>query len=700
MTGEFGGGLSDQEDQAGPAGAPAWGFVVSDPPPAPRRERGWRGRRAWVAGVLGLVLTVVAGLGVWQPWHDTPAPNWTPFYFAMENLLDQPVAHYSGSAPDGATTWDLRVTSGGETLGTVTVAGQQISVLTVGDKTYVKPPAGLLAGLPAGVSASAVQGKWITGDDSLTGLLPAGLGSPADLASELWAALDATTAFPPVGTPAVKVGADPALAVTTPAGVLVVSATAPYRVLRFAPTPATTPGTGSSPSLHSARAPGASSHPAVQAAWSRLAASGDVPAGLAALGETDFQPVSPAEADQTYGDLIGQTKTLNSAVDIGVSFSFNQTGNLNCSESGCTVTENVATSTTSTRAAKLSGTVTAVMSATVTVNGQAAGGCMQTEALPINGNGTISCADPGVAGPVQQIKAEKQQEADQQAQASGQSVSIPYTLDYEAEVRIQAMAAVQAEIDQEVGAEQAERNTAAQTANKPTSCAQNSFLAGTRVLMADGTTVPIQDVKVGDRIDNAVPGSRPVAAHTVTAVQVTDSDRDFVQLAISAPGGTGEIDSTAHHLFYDATTGAWTDAADLKPGDRLQTTGDGFATVGAVRAYTAADRTYNLTVDGVHTYYVLAGATPILVHNDDYPGVGTIVSQDGVTIQIYSNDHGPAHAHVKGRGAEVRIGQNGKPLAGNPELSKQQQQVVDENIKTIRGNIRAAMARFAANRGC
>ncbi|MEU9625187.1 hypothetical protein, partial [Streptomyces sp. NPDC048155] len=28
-------------------------------------------------------------------------------------------------------------------------------------------------------------------------------------------------------------------------------------------------------------------------------------------------------------------------------------------------------------------------------------------------------------------------------------------------------------------------------------------------------------------------------------------------------------------------------------------------------------RTYNLTVDGLHTYYVLAGATPILVHNCD-----------------------------------------------------------------------------------
>ena len=100
------------------------------------------------------------------------------------------------------------------------------------------------------------------------------------------------------------------------------------------------------------------------------------------------------------------------------------------------------------------------------------------------------------------------------------------------------------------------------------------------------------------------------------------------------------------------------------------------------------------------TYYMGAGEIPILVHNDDYPGVGMFVNQNGVTIQIYSNDHALPHAHVKGGGPEVKIGQNGKPIAGDPELTKRQQQVVDDNIKSIRGNIRSAMARYAANGGC
>ncbi|MFF8830011.1 hypothetical protein [Streptomyces sp. NPDC015131] len=83
-----------------------------------------------------------------------------------------------------------------------------------------------------------------------------------------------------------------------------------------------------------------------------------------------------------------------------------------------------------------------------------------------------------------------------------------------------------------------------------------------------------------------------------------------------------------------------------------------------------------------------------------YPGVGTIVNQGGITIQIYANDHAPPHAHVKGKGDQVRIGQNGRPLKGEKELTRLQKAVVDANIRTIRENIRVAMERHKANGGC
>lgn len=46
------------------------------------------------------------------------------------------------------------------------------------------------------------------------------------------------------------------------------------------------------------------------------------------------------------------------------------------------------------------------------------------------------------------------------------------------------------------------------------------------------------------------------------------------------------------------------------------------ASVQSSRSYSKHARTYNLTVADVHTYYVLAGSTPVLVHNTCGPDLG------------------------------------------------------------------------------
>jgi hypothetical protein len=51
--------------------------------------------------------------------------------------------------------------------------------------------------------------------------------------------------------------------------------------------------------------------------------------------------------------------------------------------------------------------------------------------------------------------------------------------------------------------------------------------------------------------------------------------------------------------------------------------------------------------------------------------------------------HKPAHAHVTGKGSEVRVGPNGKPLKGQPELSTQQKRVVDNHKKALRKEVKA-----------
>ncbi|WP_409183710.1 RHS repeat-associated core domain-containing protein [Amycolatopsis sp. VS8301801F10] len=147
------------------------------------------------------------------------------------------------------------------------------------------------------------------------------------------------------------------------------------------------------------------------------------------------------------------------------------------------------------------------------------------------------------------------------------------------------------------------------------SCKLNSFAGDTPVLMADGTMKPIEQVKVGDKVRNAEPDNTSTEIHTVTALHITDTDRDFVDVTIATPNGPKKITSTAHHRWWDVTTHSWTDAADLRPSDLLDTPGDGHAAVQTLSRYATSIRTYNLTVDTTHTYYVAAGATPVLVHN-------------------------------------------------------------------------------------
>ncbi|MEW2505942.1 polymorphic toxin-type HINT domain-containing protein [Amycolatopsis sp. NPDC047767] len=133
--------------------------------------------------------------------------------------------------------------------------------------------------------------------------------------------------------------------------------------------------------------------------------------------------------------------------------------------------------------------------------------------------------------------------------------------------------------------------------------------------MADGSSKPIDQIHVGDTITNAEPDSHNAEQHVVTAVHVTTTDKSFDGLTFSTPDGPATITSTAQHLFWDATLHTWREADNLRVGDEVDSPDHGHVTVAATRLYTAAIITYNLTVDDVHTYYVLAGTTPVLVHN-------------------------------------------------------------------------------------
>ncbi|MEV6242971.1 RHS repeat-associated core domain-containing protein [Lentzea sp. NPDC051838] len=155
----------------------------------------------------------------------------------------------------------------------------------------------------------------------------------------------------------------------------------------------------------------------------------------------------------------------------------------------------------------------------------------------------------------------------------------------------------------------------------PSFCRPNSFTGDTLVLMADGSMKPIGQVEVGDEVASSLPEVASTERHEVVAVIVTDADKEYVDLTVSTPGGPKVIRTTAHHPFYNSASKQWEDAGELETGDLLNTPGNGRAELVAVRHYIANMRTYNLTVDSVHTYYVVAGETPVLVHNQNCANV-------------------------------------------------------------------------------
>ena len=148
---------------------------------------------------------------------------------------------------------------------------------------------------------------------------------------------------------------------------------------------------------------------------------------------------------------------------------------------------------------------------------------------------------------------------------------------------------------------------------------KNSFTGDTPVLMADGPSKPIAEVKIGDEFRNAEPDDSFTEHHVVIALHVTDG-HDFVGVTVATSSGLQTIISTAHHPFWNTTSHAWTDATDLGLGDQLSMPSGGRIAVQGLRRYTAGCRTCSLTVDAVHTYYVLAGGAPVLVHNDGEDG--------------------------------------------------------------------------------
>ena len=137
-----------------------------------------------------------------------------------------------------------------------------------------------------------------------------------------------------------------------------------------------------------------------------------------------------------------------------------------------------------------------------------------------------------------------------------------------------------------------------------------SFDGDTRVVMAGGSTKAISQVEVGDWVlaEDPLSGERGVRQVTHLSVH-TDSVAD---LYIDGHGVT----TTEDHPFWNHTDEEWQAAETLDSGDSVLTAEGDLIAVGGLDGGSARTATaYNLTVDDLHTYYVVVGDHQVLVHN-------------------------------------------------------------------------------------
>jgi len=151
------------------------------------------------------------------------------------------------------------------------------------------------------------------------------------------------------------------------------------------------------------------------------------------------------------------------------------------------------------------------------------------------------------------------------------------------------------------------------------------FPPGTLVLMADGSTKPIQTIVEGDEVladdpnDLAPPTSKRVlqlCPHNAESLVHIDVDRN------GDGRGDGLIRAPSEHVFWTQTRG-WVCAKKLNSGDALQDEFGRTPRVLGIKSVPTLTSTFNFEVEDTHTYFVLAGNIPLLVHNTNQARAST-----------------------------------------------------------------------------
>ncbi|MFE1963117.1 polymorphic toxin-type HINT domain-containing protein [Streptomyces sp. NPDC059479] len=161
--------------------------------------------------------------------------------------------------------------------------------------------------------------------------------------------------------------------------------------------------------------------------------------------------------------------------------------------------------------------------------------------------------------------------------------------------------------------------------------------------MADGTRKPIKDIRIGDKVLATDPETGESGPRAVTALIEGTGDKSLVDITIDSAGKPGTIATTDGHPFWVPDSRQWIEARKLRAGQWLRTSSGVWSQITAVSHHSEKSTVNNLTVDDLHTYYVGAGNTSVLVHNfgesvdhivlgSRYHGLGDLTERLGETL--------------------------------------------------------------------
>lgn len=380
-----------------PGGPPLRGAHPPGPPPG---GGGGRSRRKTAGGVVAgalvvalLATLVVVGLfvGDGRLGDRPPAPERTAaaqLRRAAARLADAAAARYRGVVAAGGkrSRVDLRVTRHGAAHGTMTVDDDELRLLAVDGRTFIKGDEGFWrsSGMADEDLLREYAGHWV-------GMPPAelGLDVPGTLApAELGRAVEQEAATTGVLVENALLDGAPVKRVTTARWNVYLAATDPRRILRIE-----TRGFGDDELRRPPmvpRIPTVRPDPDGPATVQPAAARGGAPTGEFRL---DLTFPDEREIGRWYEELQGGVRELTDSVDPRVEFSLDGSIRLSpCDVNGCTahvrVTNSVPADGSTTAPDR---PVHAAITITMTLDGRPVRTCRITRTMRPNGSATASC---------------------------------------------------------------------------------------------------------------------------------------------------------------------------------------------------------------------------------------------------------------------------------------------------------------------